>query len=139
MTLFSRTLAVIFFTFPLTILAEGKAPDSIPGTTKITAEGLIDLVDEMDDLVIIDSRIEKDRTDGFIEGAVALPDVDTAPATLVQHIPSKATLVAFYCNGPKCGRSVKASKIALEAGYTNVYWFRGGWEEWRQKGFPASM
>ena len=36
----------------------------------------------------------------------------------------------------KCGRSAKAIVIALQCGYSNIYWFRGGFEEWLSKGYP---
>jgi len=26
---------------------------------------------------------------------------------------------------------------AIKAGYTKVYWFRGGFPEWKGKGFPT--
>jgi len=115
-----------------------EVPDRIEGTTLITAEKLIELVDEFDNLVIIDARIDKDRTGGYIEGAVSLPDINTTADSLVKVIPTKTTPVIFYCNGVKCGRSVKSSKIALEAGYTHIYWFKGGWEEWTNKGMPIT-
>lgn len=113
-------------------------PDTINGTTLITAEELIELVDKYDNLVIIDARIDKDRTGGYIEGAVILPDIDTTADSLDEVIPDKATPVIFYCNGVKCGRSVKSSRIAVEAGYTHIYWFKGGWEEWINKGMPIA-
>ncbi|WP_455366992.1 rhodanese-like domain-containing protein, partial [Kaarinaea lacus] len=75
---------------------------------------------------------------GWIEGSVGLPDYDTSAESLAKHIPSKSTPVLFYCNGVKCGRSVNSSKVAIEAGYQNIYWFRGGWEEWTEKGMPAT-
>jgi rhodanese-related sulfurtransferase len=114
------------------------APESVSGTTRIGAEDLIDLVDEEDDLIIIDSRILKDRKGGFIEGSISLPDIETTPAALAEIIPTKSTPVIFFCNGEKCGRSVVASKIAVSEGYTKVYWFRGGWEEWVNKNLPVS-
>ncbi len=112
-------------------------PETLEGTTKITAEELIELFDKFDNLVLIDSRIPADKSAGYIEGAIALPNTETTVEALAKHIPSKTTPVAFYCNGPKCGRSYKAAKIAIKAGYKNIYWFRGGWEEWAEKGYPA--
>ncbi|HEY5601961.1 MAG TPA: rhodanese-like domain-containing protein, partial [Gammaproteobacteria bacterium] len=74
----------------------------------------------------------------WIEGSVGLPDHDTNAETLAKHVASKTTPVLFYCNGVKCGRSVNSSKQAVELGYKNIYWFRGGWEEWTQKGLPVT-
>ncbi len=118
--------------------AKEEVPDSLAGTSKVSAEALIDLVDEKEELVIIDARKFSDRATGFIEGSIALPDTETNTDSLAQHIPSKTTPVVFYCNGTKCGRSVKAANIAVDAGYENVYWFRGGWEEWTEKGYPIA-
>lgn len=118
--------------------AEGGvvSPDSIPGTVKVDAEGLLDLVEKNLGLVIVDARIRQDRLQGYIEGSVSLPDVETTCESLARVIPGKATPVLFYCNGPKCGRSVHASRKALGCGYTRVYWFRGGFEEWKKKDYP---
>lgn len=112
------------------------APDTLPGTTKVDAEGLIDTIGRVSDLVIIDSRIAMDRKQGYIEGSVSLPDTHTDCDSLSVLIKTPDTPVLFYCNGPKCGRSVKAIHKAQACGYTNLYWFRGGFEEWTAKGYP---
>ncbi|MBV1870655.1 MAG: rhodanese-like domain-containing protein [Gammaproteobacteria bacterium] len=115
---------------------EMKTPESIAGTTRISAPDIFDLYDKYENLIIIDSRKPSDRAGGYIEGSIALPDTDTTAETLAKHIPSKTSEVVFYCNGPKCGRSVKASKMAVKEGYKNIFWFRGGWEEWTQNEYP---
>ncbi|HEY5603332.1 MAG TPA: rhodanese-like domain-containing protein [Gammaproteobacteria bacterium] len=120
---------------PFLVLA-AKSPDSIKGTTLVTAEGFIQLVDTVPDLIIIDSRIPGDRKQGYVEGSISLPDVDTSCSTLAKNIPTKKSAALFYCNGVKCGRSAKAVEIALSCGYTAIYWFRGGFEEWLAKGYP---
>lgn len=115
---------------------ETRAPDTIPNTTKVDAEGLIDTVVKYDDLVMIDSRIAMDRKQGYIEGAISLPDTETTCDSLAKLIPALNHAALFYCNGVKCGRSVKAIYVAQKCGYTNLYWFRGGFEEWSEKGYP---
>jgi rhodanese-related sulfurtransferase len=120
---------------PLAVFAD-KSPEDIDGTTQVTAEGFIQLVDSVPDLIVIDSRIPGDRKQGYVEGSISLPDVETNCDTLARNIPSKKSAALFYCNGVKCGRSAKAVKIALSCGYNNVYWFRGGFEEWLAKGYP---
>jgi rhodanese-related sulfurtransferase len=117
--------------------AEKKdAPLLIPGTTKVFAEGILDLAEKIPDLLIIDARIRSDRQQGYIEGSISLPDIETSCATLAKVIPTKKAPVLFYCNGVKCGRSVNSSRTALECGYNNIYWFRGGFEEWKDKDLP---
>jgi len=112
------------------------SPDTILGTTKVDAEGVIDLVEKIPGLIIIDARIRQDRVQGYIEGSVSLPDIETNCEKLMQVIPRKSSPVLFYCNGPKCGRSVQSSLKAQTCGYHNVYWFRGGFEEWKNKNYP---
>ena len=112
-------------------------PDMIEGTTKVFAEDVLKLAETIDDLLIVDARIEIDRKQGFIEGSISLPDVNTNCKSLAKIIPTKTTPVLLYCNGVKCGRSAVSAKIALKCGYSKLYWFRGGFEEWKNKGFPS--
>ena len=114
-----------------------EVPQFIDGTVRVSAEEMIDLVEQYDELVIIDSRKKSDVAKGFIEGSISMPNTETNPDSLAKHVASKATPVLFYCNGIKCGRSVKAAKIALADGYSKVYWFRGGMQEWEAKGLPV--
>lgn len=113
------------------------SPDSIPGTTLVDAAALIELAATQPDLRIIDSRISSDRRHGYIEGSISLPDVETDCSSLARHIDSKQTPTLFYCNGPKCGRSGKAIKVAVDCGYQQLYWYRGGMEDWMDEGFPV--
>jgi len=140
MTLINRVISILFISFLTSsvVMAGETTPDSIAGTTKVTAEELIELVGKHDDMVIIDARKPSDRDKGYIEGSIGLPNTDTTPASLAKHIKTKTTPVCFFCNGVKCGRSVESSKVAVKDGYTNVYWFRGGWAEWEEKGLPVT-
>ena len=112
------------------------SPANIKGTTKITAEELVQHVEQTHGIIIIDSRISTDRTHGYIEGSLSLPDDNTRCSTLSKIISKKNSPVIFYCNGPKCGRSAVAVKIAIQCGYTNTFWFRGGIEEWKKNNYP---
>lgn len=112
-----------------------RADTKLAPITLIDAAGLIKLADQEDTLIIIDARIAQDRQQGYIEGSVSLPDINTNCQTLAAIQPDLNQPLAFYCNGPKCGRSEKASKIAQACGYQQLYWFRDGFEVWRDQGF----
>jgi rhodanese-related sulfurtransferase len=116
--------------------APPDAPESIDGVTIVDAEGLIEKLMSIPDLVLIDSRITTDRKQGFIEGSISLPDIETTCDTLGGVVESKSTPLMFYCNGVKCGRSAKAAQIAVDCDYTNLYWFRNGMEEWKANDYP---
>jgi rhodanese-related sulfurtransferase len=110
-------------------------PEHIAGAKTLVAEEVVELAMSTSDLIIIDARIKDDRKHGYIEDSVSLPDIETNCTKLKQIIPSKNSPTLFYCNGIKCGRSVVAIKIAKSCGYTNMYWFKGGFQEWQTKGF----
>lgn len=127
----------LFYSNTLFANEENKdAPLNITGTTKVNAEEIFELVDKTPDLIIIDARIRSDRIQGYIESSVSLPDIQTSCSSLKKIIPSKSSPLLFYCNGVKCGRSGNSAKKALKCGYKTIYWFRGGFEEWKSKNLP---
>jgi rhodanese-related sulfurtransferase len=134
---FMIVLAAGLLASNLSVAGKKIVPEFIDGTNRVGAEELIELVEAMPNLVMIDSRKSSDYRKGYIEGAIGLPNTETNARTLRKYVPSKSTPVVFYCNGIRCGRSVKAAKIAIAAGYKNIYWFRGGMEEWEGKGLPV--
>lgn len=115
---------------------EIKSPEFIDDVVLVGAEEVIEVMQAHPDLVLIDSRISGDRTKGYIESSIGLPDIDTNCKTLGKVIPKKTTPALFYCNGIRCGRSAVAIKIAKQCGYKELFWFRGGFEVWLEKGFP---
>lgn len=46
----------------------------------------------------------------------------------------KGRALVFYCRGSMCWHSYNASLHALDAGYTNVMWYRGGIDAWKASG-----
>jgi rhodanese-related sulfurtransferase len=134
---FLATLLATAFISGVAFAGKKEVPQFIDGTVRVSAEEVIDLVEKFDELVILDARKKSDVAKGFIEGSISLPNTETNADSLAKNIPSKSTPVVFYCNGIKCGRSVKAAKIAIAEGYTNIYWFRGGIQEWEAKGLPV--
>ena len=137
---FIKHLLVVSMLFlPLSMVYAGEStPNSIKGTVKIKAEDIFKLYEKYPNLVIVDARKTSDRMKGYIEGSIGLPDTKTNRKSLSRVVPDRAIPVVFYCNGEKCGRSVKSAKLAVSMGYKKVYWFRGGWEEWENKGLPAA-
>ena len=46
--------------------------------------------------------------------------------------------LVFYCEA-KCWMSWNAAKRALEYGYTSVYWYPGGMQDWIAAGYPTLL
>lgn len=149
-----QLLPTLLLTFPMTVTGlpaafandsagngnaiNGKivSPETIDGVVNVDADGLIEKIMETDALVLVDSRITADRKEGYIEGSLSLPDIETTCDTLEVIVEDDSTPALFYCNGVKCGRSARAAQIALDCGYTEIYWYRNGMEEWQEKHYP---
>jgi rhodanese-related sulfurtransferase len=110
-------------------------PDKISGVTTVTAEQLIAMLTSENPPLLIDARIREDREFGYIESSISLPDIETNCDTLNQVSADKSKPLMFYCNGIQCGRSVVSIKVALSCGYHNLSWFKGGFAEWKGKGY----
>lgn len=129
-------LVVFIFSISHSTASDWEVPHVIDGATPVTAEELSDLMKEMDNLVIIDSRLEDTQKHQAIVGSHPLPYTKTSPDAMSSLVPDKYTPVVFYCDDLSCPHSMKAIRKAVSYGYVNVFWFRGGMSEWTQKGFP---
>jgi rhodanese-related sulfurtransferase len=114
------------------------APEHITGATDLKAEQIIELILNTPELVIIDARKQDEFAKGHIENAISLLDTKMTEEALARHVPDKETPLLFYCNGERCLRSTHAANKAVSWGYGKVYWFRGGWVEWREKNLPIA-
>ena len=94
---------------------------------------------------LIDTRNETEFKAGHIPGAQLVPygeksakepDYDAAldKFDLAKLGSDRNAELIFACNGPECWKSFKASQAAIKAGFQRVYWFRGGFPEWRSAG-----
>jgi ABC-type phosphate/phosphonate transport system substrate-binding protein/rhodanese-related sulfurtransferase len=121
-------------------------PTVLKGATLVTAEQARDLMGK--GAILYDVRNERDWREKHIKGATwvhyeeqSKKDIEFDRALdkfpMEKLTPDKDAKVIFQCNGFECWKSYKAAVLALDAGYKNVYWFRGGFPEWNNKGFPV--
>ncbi|MCL4800028.1 MAG: PhnD/SsuA/transferrin family substrate-binding protein [Burkholderiales bacterium] len=121
-------------------------PRVLDGARIVTAEEAAELMKK--GVPIYDTRNKEEYTDRHIKGAVSLPygeksrkevgfDQTKDSFDLTKLAQDKNSPVIFACNGAECWKSYKASVAAIKAGYKQVYWFRGGFPEWRAKGLPT--
>jgi rhodanese-related sulfurtransferase len=128
-----------------TVLAS-ETPTSLAGATLVNAEQAKKLADG--GAAVIDTRVANEYVEQHIKGAKSVPykeksgkDVKFDPREdsfdLTKLPADKAAPVIFYCNGPECWKSYKASRMAVDAGYKKVNWLRTGIPEWKAKGYPV--
>jgi len=110
-------------------------PEKIAGVDTVSAEQLITLLTSEKPPLLIDARVRKDREYGYIETSISLPDIETNCDSLNNITKDKNQHLLFYCNGVQCGRSVVSIKVASSCGYKHLIWFKGGFAEWKEKGY----
>ena len=120
-------------------------PSELSGVRRISAREALELAERGAKLV--DVRTEKEYVARHARGSVNLPYVEKSlkeidyDAKKDQFVGlaslGKTDAVVFFCNGPECWKSFKASKAARDAGYTQVYWLRGGMPEWVAQNLPT--
>ncbi|MDP2829126.1 MAG: PhnD/SsuA/transferrin family substrate-binding protein [Sulfuricellaceae bacterium] len=122
-------------------------PAQLSGATVVTATKVQEFISKGGKL--FDTRSESEFKVSHISGATSLsyqeksdksPDFDPAldKFDLAQLPKDKNTPILFACNGAECWKSYKASVLAVRNGYTKVYWFRGGFPEWKKEGLPIA-
>jgi rhodanese-related sulfurtransferase len=85
--------------------------------------------------LLIDARNPEEYKDSHIPGAINIPQKNFAGFTGI--LPSdKNSMLVFYCNGVKCGKSKKAADSAMKLGYTNVLVYAEGMPVWEEVGYP---
>ncbi len=93
---------------------------------KITAQEAKAIIDEQSGYIILDVRTESEFAQGYIYGAILIPDYEIA-TRIEEEIPDKNKLILVYCRSGR--RSAIAAKEMIEMGYSNVLDF-GGIIDW---------
>ena len=121
-------------------------PATLAGVSVVTAEQARRMVDA--GVPVVDTRVGNEFADAHIKGALNVPYKEKSAKAVdfkagedrfdLAKLPAnKSAPLIFYCNGPECWKSYKASKVAADAGYARVQWLRGGFPEWKSKGFAV--
>lgn len=124
----------------------GDTPATLVGTKLVSSADVVKL--QSGGAAVIDSRVAAEYAEGHIKGAVNVPyreksakdvafDASQDEFNLAKLPGDKAAAIVIYCNGPECWKSFKASTVAVKGGYTNIYWYRDGFPDWKSKGLPV--
>lgn len=141
-----RLIAAALFGILFAGPALADTPPSLDGTKLVAADDVVKL--QAAGAVVIDTRVASEYAEGHIKGAVSVPyreksdkavnfDASQDEFNLGKLPPAKDAAIVMYCNGPECWKSFKASTAAIKGGYTNIYWYREGFPNWKSKGLPS--
>lgn len=121
-------------------------PTSLPGAKIISASEAQDLIAK--GIPLYDVRDEEEYNKGHVPGARSVPykegsakEVGFDPGDdqfALNRLPKdKNAPLMMYCDGTICWKSYKSATLAIQNGWKNVYWFRGGFPEWKEAGLPV--
>jgi PQQ-dependent catabolism-associated CXXCW motif protein len=126
----------------------GPTPNVIPGGQVVTTKGLVELVQKHPvPFVLIDALGSGEMLPEAVPAEWASNAgsfTDQTQQQLVQLLQqqtkgNKGEVLVFYCLSRECWMSYNAALRAINAGYTNVLWYRGGIEAWKQAGLPTAQ
>ena len=128
----------------------GKTPTMVPGATTITTVELVTLLKDtsVPPPVLVDVWDRKNH--GTIPGAIwekragyagfkgkqGMKRLERKLAESTNH--DKSHPVVFFCASVECWLSYNASLRAVENGYQNAIWYRGGMRSWRSAELPTT-
>ncbi|HJV67285.1 MAG TPA: rhodanese-like domain-containing protein [Geomonas sp.] len=139
----NRTLLTSAWHGGLTQQAEARTEVAAPAADELVPMPIpLAQVKQMRDAreaVIVDARSATFFAQGHIDGAVLLPleDAKKSAGALTGKFAKDATIIT-YCNGFSCHDSMELGKLLMQAGYSSVYVYEGGFPEWRDAGYPVA-
>ena len=126
-------LCISLVVAPFAALA-AVSPENVEGATTVSVDDAYTLFEE--GVVFVDVRKMADVDAGTIPGAVHLDVKSAFTEAELGALVDKATAVVVFCNGHACLRSSQAAAMAVEWGFTKVYYMRDGYPAWETAGFP---
>lgn len=102
---------------------------------KITHEVLKKMMDNDDDFVLIDARVHEGYEKEHLPGAIRIP-ADRLGEHMLKSYKKDCTIIS-YCSGWSCESSTIAAQKMDKYGFTNVFDFKGGLEDWKKAGYPT--
>ncbi|HEY5290846.1 MAG TPA: rhodanese-like domain-containing protein [Burkholderiales bacterium] len=126
----------------------GPTPRAIPGAQVVQTRELQARLARPGSPILVDVLSEEGHV--TLAGAVWLPGagrganfVDPVQSMLTQLLAQlaggdKARAIVFFCANSQCWLSYNAALRAVAAGYSKIYWYRGGIEAWMAAGLATT-
>jgi len=123
-------------------------PTLLQGAKSVNAEQVQELMAK--GVPYYDVRDAREYKEAHVKGAISVPykeksskeigfDMNLDEFKIVEAVKDKNAPLIFGCNGGECWKSYKATVWAQKEGYRNIYWFRGGFPEWKAKKLPVEQ
>ena len=127
---------LLLLALTVNVQAKSVSPETVAGATTVNTQDAKALFDK--EVAFVDPRKNSDWEAGRVPGAIHLDSKsgDFNEAALAEEV-GKNEAVVFYCNGHGCLRSSKVAKMAVDWGYSKVYYYRDGFPAWKAANLPV--
>ena len=121
-------------------------PTALPGARVVSAAETQALMAQ--GVPVYDVRVGEEYAEAHVPGAISVPYKEGSAKEVgfdaaddqfaLNRLPKdKNAPFIMYCDGTICWKSYKSAVMAIQAGWKNVYWFRGGLPEWKEAGMAV--
>ncbi len=103
----------------------------------LTRDQLKAMLDRQEDLVLINVLGKESFAQAHIPGSYNVPNAERDFVERVEEtVGNKNRKVVVYCASFECNASPSAARRLDQAGFTQVYDYEGGVEDWHEAGYP---
>ncbi len=101
---------------------------------KLSFNDLLGMYKSNAKFVLVDARSREDYEKSHLPGALSVPveDIKDYADRL-----DKSEEIVTYCGSFQCPASTMAAKEFMKLGFKNVKDYKGGIQEWTEKGYPT--
>ena len=131
--IFSLISLMIVLTPAHVMAAKKVSPKTVSGATTVSTAEAKRLFDQ--GATFLDVRSNRDWEAGRIPGSHHIELKKKFNEDSLGAIIEKGQPIVIYCNSTGCMRSSKACAKAVGWGYTNVYYYRLGFPDWKGAGY----
>lgn len=93
-------------------------------------------IESGDDIALVEALPALYYSDAHLPGALNLP-LDSVDELAPALLPDKERAVVVYCSNRPCQNSLIAARRLVELGYTQVYDYAEGKQDWIEAGLPV--
>lgn len=104
-------------------------------TQTITRSEIKAALDKQESITFVEALPEKYFNDAHLPNALQI-NHDEVDAKADLLLPNKSAKIVVYCSNTSCPNSGKAAARLTQLGYTNVYKYAEGKQDWIEAGLP---
>ncbi|MFC2049421.1 rhodanese-like domain-containing protein [Chlamydiota bacterium] len=121
---------------PLGVFAVENQPTQQLSEDVVSTDMLKSWYDQKKPMTVVDARTKVNFDGSTLPGAKWIP-YDSPQETFSQNLPSKDALIVVYCCGEQCPAGQRCAHKLRAMGYTNVYEYKDGIQDWAKRGYPV--